>query len=122
MNEEINDCILKISNFPTLYKTENLSPLNIIKQSGYFKWFSRIDEELIVSFIASNPVLVDSWIQYTEDIRHSPAWGFGPSDNGKWIVALWGKSPVDKYIFDDKIRACAKMIKLTAEDIRTRNV
>ena len=120
MNDKISTCIVRISNFPNIYETEQLSPLSIVEKCGYFDLFSDIKIELISDYLTKNSEIIDSWIQFTEDIRHSPAWGFGFSTDGKWIVTyLDNGNLIEKFTYDSKFDACAKMIKMTAESIRT---
>jgi hypothetical protein len=119
MNETLLNCIIRISNFPSIYQKENLSPENILKQSGYFNLFSDVTLDLITKYLENKSEIVKTWIQYSEDIRHSPAWGFGPTDDGKWIVTYRDNVKIiEKHIYDRDIDACAKMVKMTAESIR----
>ena len=92
----------------------------LVKQCGYFNLFSDVTLDLISKYLENNSEIVKTWIQYSEDIRHSPAWGFGPTDEGKWIVTYQDISKlIEKHIYDSEIDACAKMVKMTAESIRT---
>jgi hypothetical protein len=123
MNEDLMTCIIRISSFPVIYKTENLSPLNIIKQSGYFNLFPDVTPELISNYLSKNTEIIKMWVQFSEDIRHTPVWAFGPIEDGKWTVNYWNKGKlIEEFIYESKIDACAKMIKMTVEDIRKRNV
>lgn len=119
--ENINslNCIKTIADFPTIYRTGNLTPLTIMTQSGYAKLFPLVTIENISDYLIQKPKLVEDWIRYSEDIRHSPAWAFGQNENGSWIVTYWGDGKlIEKYSYNDKFAACAKMIKMTFEEIR----
>lgn len=122
MNKQIKICIDRVCNFPKIYTTENLSPSDILNQCGYFELFANVTTNEISKYLISNVEIVDSWLLYSEDIRHSPAWGFGHSDN-KWTVVLAKNGKVlEEYKYEDKIQACTKMIKMTVESIRLDNL
>ena len=122
MDNEILNCVEYISKFPSIYKSGNLSPIKIMQQCGYDKLFSLITPDLIVNYLIKNKSIIETWILFTEDIRHSPAWGFGKTENGKWIVVFSEKgSVIKKFLFENEFEACAKMIIITLEEIRQRN-
>ena len=117
--EEISDCIDQLCRFPNTYKLGTLSPLAVMTQSGYPTLYSQITLEKITQYLHSKPDLVQDWMNYSDDIRCNPAWGFGIIDN-KYVVAFYknGK-PLQEFRYDDKFAACAKMILETFESIRT---
>jgi len=118
-NNNIMECVEMITDFPTIYKTGDITPLDVMTQSGYSKLFSLVTIENISEYLIQKPKLIDDWKHYSEDIRHSPAWGFGQNENDSWTVAYWGDGKlIEKYNYDDKFVACAKMIKMTFEEIR----
>jgi hypothetical protein len=118
-NIDFLNCIKIISDFPATYRTGNQTPLGIMMQSGYSKLFSLVTIENISDYLIQKPKLIEDWINYSEDIRHSPAWGFGQDENGSWSVAYWGDGKlIERHSYDDKFVACAKMIKMTFEEIR----
>ena len=122
MNELLKMCINRVCKFPIIYSTENLSPTNLLKQCGYFELFDKVTTDEISDYLISNPEIVDSWLLFTEDIRHSPAWGLGHKDN-KWTVTLAKSGKVlEEFEYEDKIPACTKMIKMTVESIRLDNL
>ena len=105
--------------FPTIYNEGNQTPMEIMKESGYLKLFSLITIEHLSEYLASKPELVKDWINYSGDIRHSPAWAFGQDKNGKWIVSFCGSGNLtEEFSYDNEYDACAKMIKMTFEEIR----
>jgi len=119
MNEDLLKCLAQIVDFPTIYRTGNRTPLDIMRQSGYPRLFSAVTMDLISNHIADNSKVIENWIQYSEDIRHSPAWSFASKD-GKWRVTYFGKkgSRMESFTYDNKIEACAKMIKIMIEEVR----
>jgi hypothetical protein len=79
-----------------------------------------ITEDKIRNYILNNPKLIEEWLYYTEDIRHTPAWGFVQDKNGFWLLTYLDKDKLlQKFVFKDKFTACAKMIKMTFELIRS---
>ena len=122
MNNQLKMCIDWVCNFPKIYSTENLSPTNILKKCGYFELFDKVTTEEITNYLISNPEIVYTWLLFSEDIRHSPAWGFGHRDN-IWTVVLANSGKfLEEYDYVDKIPACTKMIKMTVESIRLDNL
>ncbi len=118
-NTDLLNCIKIIGDFPTIYRTENQTPLGVMMQSGYSNLFSLVTIENISDYLIQKPKLIEDWINYSEDIRHSPAWGFGQDGNGSWTVAYSDDGKfIDKYNYNDKFVACAKMVKVTFEEIR----
>jgi hypothetical protein len=113
------NCIIIIADFPNIYRTGNQTPKETMIQSGYSKLFSSVTIEAIADYLIQKPELIEDWINYSEDIRHSPAWGFGQEENDSYTVAYWrdGKL-IEKHSFNDKFVACAKMIKMTFEEIK----
>jgi hypothetical protein len=117
---DVSYCVNKMAAFPTIYKTGHQTPSDILKQSDYQKLYSLVTLDKICQYLLQNPTLVSDWLQYSEDIRHSPAWSIGQDDTNKWIVVYSGKGILpERYIYDDKFEACSKMIKMTFESIRS---
>lgn len=118
MEKILEECISNISNFPILYNNNNFSPLEIIRKAGYIDLFHLVTEKKIYEYLATKEELINEWIQYSKDIRHLPAWGFGPLNDEKWVTTIFDGINIEKYIYDNKFEACAKMVKMTAEQIR----
>ena len=117
---EILNCIKILSDFPTIYNKGNQTPVDIMKESGYPRLFSLVTIENISKYLIQKPKLIKDWINYSYDIRHSPAWAFGQGKNGNWIVSYRGNGKlIEEHSYTDKFEACAKMIKMTFEEIRT---
>lgn len=115
------NCIRIIADFPTIYQTGNQTPLEVMEQSGYSRRFSSVTIENISDYLIQNPKLIEDWRNYSEDIRHGSAWAFGQDKNGSWTVSYWEEGKlIDKHSYRDRFVACAKMIKMTFEEIRKR--
>jgi len=122
MSIELQACIETICKFPTLYKTANKNPVDLVKQSGYNELYNYVTIESIATYLRKHQDVVNSWVQFSDDIRHSPAWGFGQDNNNKWqVVYADNGHPVESFAFEDAVDACAKMIKETIETIRRHN-
>ena len=76
MTKDLSKCLEIICNFPTIYKTGDKRPVDILNQSGYLGISQHLTEEEIAKHINNNLGLVEIWLNYSEDIRHSPAWDF----------------------------------------------
>ena len=116
----LNICIQILSPFPAIYKTSNQTPVKIMEESGYPNLFSLISIENLSQYLIQNPQLIEDWLIHSDDIRHTPAWSFERNKNGKWIVSYIGRNGemIEEYKYDDKFVACAKMIKMTFEEIK----
>ena len=113
------NCIKAIADFPTTYKTNNLTPIAIMEQSGYSEFYSEVTVDDIADYLVQRPDLVEDWLVYTENIRHTPAWGLTKSHGDSWIVGLSNRGRlIESHSYADKFAACAKMIKMTLEEIR----
>ena len=113
----LNECIKYISHFPTLYKTEDISPNDIFHKSKYEKHRNDITIELIREIVSEDESLIELWLNYTADKRWTPAWGLILNKNGTYSVSYY--SDTSKYLiaFNDKLLACSFMIKMEFEEL-----
>jgi hypothetical protein len=121
MTDDYKECLKIICDFPTIYKTGDKSPRDILRQSGYFELFNDVTEKEIIMHLNINAGLIDTWLLFTEDIRHYPAWGLLRSGKLKWTVFFMNTKGKTEFTFDNPNEACAKMIKMTMEDMRKNN-
>jgi hypothetical protein len=118
MTRDVQACIEIICNFPTIYKIGNKTPVDIVAESGYNEFFKEVTIESIATYLTKRHDLIVTWIQFSDDIRHNPAWGFAPGDNGTWNVAYSHKGKIiESFTFDNEVDACAKMVKETVDGI-----
>jgi hypothetical protein len=118
MSGKYTTCLEIICNFPTIYKTGDKGPSDILKQSGYFDISQDLTEEKIATYINNNCGLVETWLNFTENIRHNPAWGLQTLDKSTWTVFYMDNGQVKKeFTFDNSANACAKLIKMTMDEI-----
>lgn len=118
MTDDYKTCLEIICNFPTIYRTGDKTPVDIVRQSGYLDKYQHLTEGKIAIHINNNRGLVETWLTFSEDIRHSPAWGFQTLDKS-WTVFYMDNGKIKKeFTFDNSADACAKMIKMTMDEIR----
>jgi hypothetical protein len=118
MNDDERACLEIICNFPTIYKAGDKSPVAILKQSGYVDMSQPLTEDKIAAYINKNSGLVETWLSFTEDIRHSPAWGLQALNKSNWSVFYMDNDDVKKkFKFNNSGTACAKMVKMTMDEI-----
>jgi hypothetical protein len=119
MDGDHKACLEIICDFPTIYRMGQMTPIDILKQSGYLDEFQYLTEEQIAKYISSNGQLVETWLTFTEDIRYSPSWGLQTVDKSIWTVFYMNNGKVKtEFTFDNSADACAKMIKMTMDEIR----
>ena len=113
-------CISQMCDFPSIYKTGDRSPMDIMRETGYPKLYSILTSTEIIDFLKSRPELIETWVKFSEDIRYNPAWGFYQDNLGRWTVAYSdSKSSIEKaFVYADRFSACTKMIVETFESIR----
>ena len=118
MADNDKTCLEIICDFPTIYRTGDKSPIDVLKQCGYTDKSEHLTEEEIATHINNKVGLVETWLSFTEDIRHSPAWGLQTLGNARWKVFYMDNGKVKKeFMFNNSAEACAKMIKMTMDEI-----
>jgi hypothetical protein len=101
----------------------NISMVRLIEESGYSSLADEISEAVLEQHLRRHPELVPVWIQYSEDQRSTPAFGFGPNTIGDsardWRVFYWDHDPAKRSdrTFPDQFTACASFIKCNAEGL-----
>jgi hypothetical protein len=103
--------------FPKIYLSSNLPPHEIFKKSLYSKFRDQITIEFIASKIENNNSIIEMWLHYSEDQRHSPTWTFDKISRGNFIIAYISESYPYKIAFSNPNFACAFMIKMVFEDL-----
>jgi len=122
MNNDIGFCVEQICDFPTRYKSKNKSPVDLVKESGYLELYHKVTKDLVVNHLRKCPEKIKSWILFSQDIRHNPAWSFGKTENQKWEVTYSDSGEIlVNQLFNDEFEACAKMIYETIDNIRKMN-
>src|SRR5689334_4615791 len=122
MGKDLETCVETICSFPTLYNSTHKAPIDIVKGSGYKELSKMVTVELIARYLTQQQNMIDTWIQFSEDIRHSPAWGFRHDENNNWTVVYSDENgqTIKPLTFANKIDACARMVKETIDGILMR--
>ena len=111
-----------IAEFVTRYSYEDITPSQIFKESRYLEVRDLINENDIESRLMETPFLVDDWIKFSEDQRHSPTWVI-LEENNKWKICYVDKNGKLSNIkeFNNKFNACAHYIKRFMELMAEKN-
>ena len=116
---EVVDAIVE---FVTRYSYEDITPLEIFKDTDYKKYRNDVEERDIELRLKESPFLVLDWVRFSEDQRHTPTW-YMAENNGKWktgFVDRDGKISKEKE-FEDQFEACAHFIKYFMELMVDKN-
>ena len=116
MKESIEKIIRLLYHYRTL---RNVSPLTLLKESGYIELYKQITEEEIAAVLKLQPHLVAEWLLWSDNKRSTPAWHFVKFDDGCYLVeySTIGKEHEEINTIDEFI-ACSAFIKREVEDIR----
>jgi len=121
MEKKIKDTIEKLIHLAYDYlKSGNISPINLLKESGYLEFPDQINEEEIEEVLKLYPHLIDEWLLWSENKRSTPTWFFTKDNDDGWCFV--GHSPESKEFEEintkDEFKACAAFIKREAERLR----
>jgi hypothetical protein len=113
MEKEIKDAIEKVIRFPFDYRIRgNMSPIALIKESGYPGLHSKINEEEIAAVLKLHPHMINEWLLWSENKRSNPTWHFMKFDDGSYQVEYSSEGRESEEIITlDEIKACAAFIK-----------
>lgn len=113
------ECIQAICRFPKIYSEQEMSAIEIVKISNYWKYRDNISLEDIIDEVKSDSSIVDSWIQFTEDKRWTPAWGLSHFDGNYTLFYMFRNGNTEIEIkYKSGYDACARLIRLEMEGIR----
>lgn len=119
MEKKIKDSIVKLIHLAYDFrKRGNISPINLLKKSGYLEFSDQINEEEIGEILKSYPHLVDEWLLWSENKRSNPTWHFDKFEDGTYAVAYSTEGIEAEINKKDEFKACAAFIKREAEDLR----
>jgi hypothetical protein len=119
---DIENVVSVIVNLPGDFKRfGNISSYNLLKQSGYFETYNKIEVKDIIVVLNRAPKLVNSWMSWSEDKRADSGWFFLKDKANNYIVDNYAaQKDSGKCIYSNPIEACAEFIKREIESIRTR--
>jgi hypothetical protein len=121
--KDVDDVVRAICSFPVDYGQGGASPRDLLARTGYPPRQGQITPEQIEAYLREHPLLVDAWRQYSDDIRHSPAWYFTKadlfteSDRNRWQVGLYDDGHHQVRVLDDKVEACALFVIRTFDQM-----
>jgi hypothetical protein len=101
-----------------LEETANVSPLSLLKASGYLEKRDQITDEEIIQYLQSQPDLLHAWVLYSENKRVNSGWyiiepSASQTHRGVWTVGFYPQGEVREFI--DQTAACAFFIKREIE-------
>ena len=113
------DCVAAVCRIVADFRrVGDRSVLDLLKSSGYVDQHSQVTEDDIKSFLIANPELIDTWIGQGADGRGG-YYMLTPTSvsnsSGAWVV---GPPRGSAEHFQDGFLACARFIKLSAENWR----
>lgn len=116
MEKEIKETIEKIIHFPYDYRIRrNISPVNLIKESGYPEFHLKINEEEIAAVLNQYPDMIKEWLLWSENKRSNPTWHFEKFEDGTYEVAYSTEGLHPEINTTDEFKACAAFIKREME-------
>lgn len=96
-----------------------LSHIDLLGMAGYLDHRGELTVERVYDCLADDPALVDSWQEWCDDNRSTPAWYFttlGPREFEVGHVARDGNT-TERLTFDDRRLACAEYIVREVEQL-----
>lgn len=103
------------------YRLHHQSMLDLLKASGYLQEHDAISEQELQDFFQANPDLIQPWFilsenQMTESGYYLLPPGIPPNRGIDWVGSYHPNGK--KQHFSDGPKACAKFVKVKAEDLR----
>ena len=103
------------------YRLRNRSILDLLKSSGCLQNHDAITEERLRVLFEANPDLIRPWYILSEDQRTKYGYyllppGVSPNRSRDWVVGYYPGGKEEH--FPDGATACARFVKLEAENLR----
>lgn len=108
----VTDIINKLIKIPVdFHVLGNKSWNTLLQESGYLENQEEVTADKIEEALRLHSNLINDWLQYSDDNRSTPAWGFSKTDTGKYRVSHYpeGKDFQEMVTFDS-FKACAYFI------------
>jgi hypothetical protein len=100
------------------YEKRNISIFSLLKNTGYFDLFDKINIDQILQVVIQNPECIDYWLMWSENKRVDSGWYFAKNADDHYVVDFFPPKRNSKKVYADMREACAVFIKLEIEDIR----
>lgn len=101
----------KIARLPIDFAAGDVSPVDLVRESGYIACRTDITPAAIEARLLPHPDWVRAWFRYSEDQRGSPAWWVGGIGDGRYQVGYYDPSlqkQAEPFEYDSKARAAAE--------------
>ena len=103
------------------YRLGNRSMLDLLRSSGYLQNHDAITEQHLQVFFEAKPELIPPWVIHSEDRRTRYGYylippGVSAHEGCDWVVG-YDPGGKDEH-FPDGPTACARFVKLEAENLR----
>ena len=99
--------------------TNNSSMYTLLKKTGYFEEYKKVNKNDIVIALSSQPDCIHSWILWSQNKRSDEGWYFKQQEENKFEVGHYSqKIKVEPTIYSDIIEACGSFIHKEIEEIR----
>ncbi len=118
MEVNFNDTVKKVIQIADEYFTKgDVSPINLVRESGYISFREQINEEQLKEALKNSPHLIEQWLSWSDSKPVPDTWRFYQKDDGSYQV--WHsseKKDSEGFITSDKFQACAGFIKRELEN------
>jgi len=110
-------CIHDICRFPLLCKEPGVTPLEVVRKTGYSVFCEDIKIKDIIDELKKDKNSITTWLNFTADKRWTPAWGVVQKNSGYELFYMSTACEIElKVNFKDPFEACAFMIRMEMEE------
>ena len=111
------EVVTDVCRLPIDFYQSNVSPIDLVRRSGYLKLRGDVTVERLSAGLAREPELVDAWLMWSNDNRSTPAWYIKELDGGGFEVGYYDHGRASQTVFDDRVRACAEYARHYLEGV-----
>ena len=122
MNFKKPDVATQIVTIPRRMHSEDKSPFDLLKQTGYFELHDQLSVSDIREALTRDPACVQEWMQYCSDRRTSSGWYIRLNDEELYEIGYFdikADHDINRVQYENAIDACAAFIKREIESIRS---
>lgn len=91
--------------------------MQLFIDSGYLSNPEKLIKEKLITYLRSNPKLIDEWILWSGDQRIPEGWYFEKKEN-KFIIGYYPSEV--KFVYLDPFIACAEFIEKEVEQWKSQ--
>jgi hypothetical protein len=119
MKKLVTDAVDEIIAMPITFEKTDKSPLELLRDSGYFDWPDAITVELLADSLKKNPRSIDYWLAWSDNKRAASGWYFQRAGKDSFVIGYYPTAEnLQKLICADPFLACANFIKREIEAMR----